>query len=188
MILLTLFSLKCPLWGRWMGRVWWCHQACLWCSSLTTSQTKKFHPGGSAGLQGFKVTDEPCSKAAALGQVTHGRSLWDSVCPSVLSRFTLVGLFGVVIGCHITDHARLGAEEWVSCQSASKGHGKPHPYHLRFFSTSLRPWVRNDSLQHSLRRGSYGCGSCRLETRPARPGDWEHGDHGIKCWLLSIGI
>ena len=181
-------SLKRPLWGRWMGPVWLCHQACLCSSSLTTSQTKKFHPGGSVGLQGFKVTDEPCSKAAALGQVIHGRSLWDSVSSSVLSRYALVGLFDVVIGCHITDHARLGTEEWVSCQSANKGHWKPHPYHSCFFSSSLHPWVLNDSLQHSLRRGWCGCGSCRLETRPAHPGGWEHRDRGIKCWLLSVVI
>lgn len=176
-----MFSLKRPLWGRWMGPAWWCHQAC-----LTTSQTKKFHPGGSAALQGFKVADEPCSKVAALGQVTHGRSLWDSVCPSVFSRYALMGLFGV----WWSDVTSLIMPGWAqrSELAVSKGHGKPHPYHSHFFSASLRPWVRNDSLQHSLRRGWYGCGRCRLETRPARPGDWEHGDHGIQCRLLSIGI
>lgn len=68
-------------------------------------------PRRSVELQGFKVTYEPCSEAAALGQVTRDRSLRDSVSSSVFSRYALVGLSDVVIRCRITERAKLGTEE-----------------------------------------------------------------------------
>lgn len=78
-----------------------------------------------------------------------------------------------------------GVSELSECQQRPLKAAPVSPVFLQLV-TSLG--VLQDSLQHSLRRGWCGCGSGRPETRPAHPGDWEHGAHGIQCWLLSVVI